>query len=59
MGRDLILKLVDKNSEQHRIFDELLHDIAVFCDSTTFPCILPPINIVETPHKYCIVAMPM
>lgn len=59
MGRDLILKLVDKNSEQHRIFDELLQDIAVFCDSTTFPCILPPISIVETPHKYCIVAMPM
>ncbi|KAI0780201.1 hypothetical protein C8Q74DRAFT_1263745 [Fomes fomentarius] len=58
-GRDLMLKLVDRDSDQYRIYDELLDDIDNFTDFATFPCVLPPTGIFDTPHNYSIVSMPM
>ncbi|TFK89104.1 hypothetical protein K466DRAFT_545831 [Polyporus arcularius HHB13444] len=57
-GRDLMLKLVDKDSAECAIFKGLL-ECSVFLDSQTFPCVLPPVRILDTPHGYVIVAMPM
>ncbi|KAI0745692.1 hypothetical protein C8Q76DRAFT_704559 [Earliella scabrosa] len=54
-----MLKLVDKDSDQYRIFQELMRDQAIFRDYSTFPCVLPPTRILDTPHQYAIVAMPM
>ncbi|KAI0745684.1 hypothetical protein C8Q76DRAFT_704535 [Earliella scabrosa] len=54
-----MLKLVDKDSDQYRIFEELQSELAIFHDSSTFPCVLPPTKILDTPHHYAIVAMPM
>ena len=59
-GRDVMLKLVDKDSDQYRISQELMRDQAIFRDYSTFPCVLPPTRILDsTPHQYAIVAMPM
>ena len=54
-----MLKLVDKDSDQYRIFELLLRDGAIFCDDRTFPCVLPPTRLIDTPHQFAIVAMPM
>lgn len=56
--RDLVIKLIDKDSEQYRILDHLLHD-EVFSRPETFPCVLPPLAILDTPHKYSFMTMPM
>ncbi len=58
-GRDIMLKLVDNGSSQHQIFRTLLRQKITFTDLHTFPGVLPPIAIIETPHKYSIVTMPM
>ena len=58
-GRDVMLKLVDKDSDQYRIYEELMREQAIFRDYSTFPCVLPPTKILDTPHQYAIVAMPM
>ena len=54
-----MLKLVDKDSEQYRIFEELHSELATFHEYSTFPCVLPPTMILDTPHHYAVVAMPM
>ncbi|KAI0743609.1 hypothetical protein C8Q80DRAFT_1220561 [Daedaleopsis nitida] len=59
VGRDLMLKLVDKDSDQYRIYKRLLQNWDLFCDPRTFPCVLPPVDILDTPHNYSIVTMPM
>ncbi|RPD59843.1 hypothetical protein L227DRAFT_502830 [Lentinus tigrinus ALCF2SS1-6] len=53
-----MLKLVDKDSEQYHIFEILLAQRHLFTDSTTFPCVLPPEHIFDTPHQYSVVSMP-
>ncbi|PIL33390.1 hypothetical protein GSI_04010 [Ganoderma sinense ZZ0214-1] len=58
-GRDIMLKVVDNDSPQHRIFQTLLQHESLFTDPRTFPGVLPPIAIIDTPHKYSIVTMPL
>ncbi|KAI1794199.1 hypothetical protein LXA43DRAFT_164645 [Ganoderma leucocontextum] len=58
-GRDIMLKLVDNDSSQHRIFQTLPQQKSLFTDMRTFPGVLPPIAIIDTPHKYSIVTMPL
>ncbi|PIL33394.1 hypothetical protein GSI_04014 [Ganoderma sinense ZZ0214-1] len=59
VGRDIILKVIQKDSPQHHIFQTLLQHQSLFTDPRTFPGVLPPIDIIETPHKYSIVTMPL
>ncbi|PIL33380.1 hypothetical protein GSI_04000 [Ganoderma sinense ZZ0214-1] len=58
VGRDIMLKLVDNGSPQHRIFQTLMQHESLFTDPRTFPGVLPPIAIIDMPHKYSIVTMP-
>ena len=53
-----MLKLVDKHSIEHRIYENLLPYIS-HEDPKTFPCVLPPSKILDTPHEYVVVSMPM
>ncbi len=53
-----MLKLVDNDSSQHRIFQTLLQHKSLFTNLRTFPGVLPPIGIIDTPYKYSIVTMP-
>ena len=53
-----MLKLADKNSDEHRIYDALLN-YSSNSDRETFPCVLPALSILNTPHEYVIVSMPM
>ncbi|KAI1794200.1 hypothetical protein LXA43DRAFT_1118910 [Ganoderma leucocontextum] len=58
LGRDLMLKLVSKASSQYDIFQLLSQRGELFSDSKTFPCVIPPLTILDTPHAYSIVTMP-
>ena len=58
-GRDIVLKVVDNDSQQHRIYQNLLKHESLFTDPRTFPGVLPPIAIINTPHRYSIVTMPL
>ena len=53
-----MLKLVDKDSSEYQIFEDLVA-CSAFTDTTAFPCVLPPSRILDTPHRYVIIAMPM
>ena len=53
-----MLKLVDKGSPEYDIFEDLLA-CSEFGDTNSFSCVLPPVRILDTPHCYVIVAMPM
>ena len=53
-----MLKLVDKDSDEHRIYETLLNS-GPYSDPKTFPCVLPAMSVMDTPHKYAIVSMPM
>ena len=54
-----MLKLVSKESSQYRIFQLLSQHEELFLDPKTFPCVLPPLAIMDTQHAYSIVTMPM
>ncbi|TBU59667.1 hypothetical protein BD310DRAFT_976387 [Dichomitus squalens] len=58
VGRDVMLKLVDKNSPEYSIFQCLMQQQDLCTDPSTFPCVLPPLAILDTPHQYSIVTMP-
>ena len=53
-----MLKLVDKGSDEHRIYADLLHATS-YTEHKTFPGVLPPLAILDTPHQYVVVSMPM
>ena len=53
-----MLKLVDRNSDEHRIYDALLNS-GPYSDPKTFPCVLPALSILDTTHEYMTVSMPM
>lgn len=53
-----MLKLVDNDSSQYRIFQTLLKHKSLFTNLHTFPGVLPPVAIIDTPHGYSIVTMP-
>ncbi|KAM5531272.1 hypothetical protein V8D89_015073 [Ganoderma adspersum] len=58
LGRDLMLKLVNKGSPQYDIFQLLSQRGELFIDPQMFPCVIPPLAILDTPHAYSIVTMP-
>ncbi len=54
---NLLIRVVQKGSDHYRIFQRLLQDDA-FSDPETFPCVLPPTAILDTPHRYSFVIIP-
>ena len=52
------MRLVDPRSDHYRIFRHLFEDKA-FSDPAHFPCVLPPVAILDTPYNFSFVAMPM
>ncbi|EJF65250.1 hypothetical protein DICSQDRAFT_152498 [Dichomitus squalens LYAD-421 SS1] len=58
LGRDVMLKLVEKDSPEYSIYQLLIQREDSFTDRSTFPCVLPPLAILDTPHQYSIVTMP-
>ncbi|RDX55194.1 hypothetical protein OH76DRAFT_1397576 [Lentinus brumalis] len=59
LGRDVMLKLVDTDSHQYRIFETLLRQLDSFSNSRNFPCVLPPLAIIDAPQNYAVVSMPL
>lgn len=56
--RSVMIRLVEPGSYHYRIFRCLLQDEA-FSDPATFPGVIPPLAILDTPHNYSFVVMPM
>ena len=54
-----MLKIMDIDSYQYRIYHALLRQVDTFADQNLFPCVLPPLAILDTPHNYAVVSMPM
>ncbi len=57
-NRNVVIRLVQNGSNHHRIFQRLLED-GSFSHPLAFPGVLPPVAILDTPHKYSFVVMPM
>ncbi|KAH9912254.1 uncharacterized protein BXZ73DRAFT_56401, partial [Epithele typhae] len=56
-GRDLILKPIARDSREYAICKFLL-TAADYTDPSTFPCIIPPLAVLDTPYDYSILCMP-
>ncbi|RPD68639.1 hypothetical protein L226DRAFT_548493 [Lentinus tigrinus ALCF2SS1-7] len=56
VGRDVMLKIISKDSVEHRICQDLLR-----CDITSpgnFQGVLPPLAILDTPHQFSFIVTP-
>ncbi|KAI0355670.1 hypothetical protein OH77DRAFT_1424615 [Trametes cingulata] len=58
-GHDVILKLVDNGSSEHEIYKRIQQAPSSFTDNAEFPCVLPPLAILETLNAYSFIVMPM
>ncbi|CDO75412.1 hypothetical protein BN946_scf184855.g15 [Trametes cinnabarina] len=56
--QDVVLKLIDKGTMEDQIYRTLSGFVELY-DTHAFPCILPPIAIIESPYEFSFVAMPM
>ncbi|KAI0369716.1 hypothetical protein BV20DRAFT_996622 [Pilatotrama ljubarskyi] len=59
MHCNVVLKLVDNGSAEHEIYRCIQQTPTPFTDSTQFPCVLPPLAILDTPYEYSLIVMPM
>ncbi|KAI0070473.1 hypothetical protein K474DRAFT_1670046 [Panus rudis PR-1116 ss-1] len=57
-GRDVVLKLTDRDSMEHKVNMRLLQ-CQEFARPETFPCVIPPVAILETPYNFVATAMPL
>ncbi|KAI0645512.1 hypothetical protein C8Q79DRAFT_697473 [Trametes meyenii] len=58
LSRDIVLKLVDTDSDEYSIYQTLLRCKELSTPERN-PGVLPPLAILDTPFRYSIVAMPM
>ncbi len=49
--RDMVIRLVQKGSDHYRIFQRLLKDEILFRNTADFPCVIPPVAVIDPPHK--------
>ncbi|KAH9944558.1 uncharacterized protein BXZ73DRAFT_39962, partial [Epithele typhae] len=56
-GRDVILKVIGRHDQENLICKSLLEAVG-HTDPSTFPCIVPPLAILDTPYDYSILSMP-
>ena len=54
-----MLKVMDTDSEQYRIYQTLYRKLGAFYEHKTFPCVLPPLDIFDTQYDYSVASMPM
>ncbi|KAI0355672.1 hypothetical protein OH77DRAFT_303998 [Trametes cingulata] len=59
MHRNVMLKLVDNGSSEHQTYLRIMQAPSSFTNSADFPCVLPPLAILETPHDFSFIVMPM
>ncbi|KAI0368359.1 hypothetical protein BV20DRAFT_969419 [Pilatotrama ljubarskyi] len=57
-GRHIVLKVVIQGSPEYRIFERLLHCPELYRPES-FPCVIPPLGMMNSPHKFTFVSMPM
>ncbi|KAI0070377.1 hypothetical protein K474DRAFT_1687476 [Panus rudis PR-1116 ss-1] len=57
-GRDVVLKLTDRDSMEHKVNQRLLQ-CEEFTRPETFPCVIPPVAILDTPYNFVATAMPL
>jgi len=55
--RDVVIKLVETDSAEHRIHARLMSR-AEFNKPESFPCIIPTLDILRSPHHFSFVIMP-
>ena len=52
MNRNLVLKLVDLDSIEQQVYQRLSRQSSkLWIDRSTFPCVIPAITILDTPHE--------
>ncbi|KAH9944555.1 uncharacterized protein BXZ73DRAFT_39441 [Epithele typhae] len=56
-GRDVILKVIDRHGVENTVSKALL-DAVDYTDPSTFPCIVPPLAVLDTPYHYSFLCMP-
>ncbi len=54
--RDVMIKLVKKGSDEHRIYEDLLHCSEL--SGKEFHGVLPPVAILDSQHDFSFVVMP-
>ena len=54
--RDVIIKLTKKGSEEHSIYEDLLHCSELL--GKDFQGVLPPVAILDSQHDFAFVVMP-
>ena len=54
--RDVMLKLVKKGSDEHRIYEDLLHCGELL--GKKFQGVMPPVAILDSQYDFSFVAMP-
>ncbi|KAI0355669.1 hypothetical protein OH77DRAFT_1454160 [Trametes cingulata] len=60
MQRNVMLKLVENGSSEHLAYRRIMQiPMSQFTNSAEFPGVLPPLAILETPHHYVFIVMPM
>ncbi|TDL23487.1 hypothetical protein BD410DRAFT_721283 [Rickenella mellea] len=56
LNRNVAIGVVANDSQEHRIFKNLL-DCPELLDPDTFPCVIPPLQIISTCHSFSFVVM--
>ena len=57
LGRDVVLKLMDKNTDEYRICETLLQKNRD-ADNAEFTDVLPPVAILDSPHGWSVAITP-
>ncbi|KAI9067543.1 hypothetical protein FKP32DRAFT_1588535 [Trametes sanguinea] len=58
-NRNLLLKIIEKGSSEHEINRHLLQQQSVTKERESFPCVLAPVSILDTPTDCSFLVMPM
>ncbi|KAI0079122.1 hypothetical protein K474DRAFT_1683352 [Panus rudis PR-1116 ss-1] len=56
-NRDVVIKVIERNSMEYQIYQYLYQHKDVFRPET-FPCVLPPVAIMDSPYNFSFVATP-
>ncbi|KAI0821660.1 hypothetical protein BC628DRAFT_1422474 [Trametes gibbosa] len=61
LHRDIIMKTMITGSTEHQIYQRIQDSLPakLFADGSTFPCILPPISILDSQYGYTFAVTPM
>ncbi|TDL24049.1 hypothetical protein BD410DRAFT_693513, partial [Rickenella mellea] len=57
LSRNVSIRVVANGSQEHQIYKDLL-DCPELRDPDTFPCVIPPLQIISTYHSFSFVVLP-